>query len=94
MTRKFIAPPSGNHLIEDDDAVVKGVLAKGDRQHDISAWFGVAVGRIVEISTGAKFADVSPATLEELPPQVPNISGKQSAEVLTFLKVNPQFQGV
>ena len=59
MTQKFIAPPSGNRLDEDDAAVVKGMLARGDRQHDIAAWFGVNGGRIGEISTGAKLGSLT-----------------------------------
>lgn len=85
MTQKFIAPASGNRLDEDDAAIVKGMLARGDRQHDIAAWFGVNGGRIGEISTGAKFADVKPAEPEELPPQGPYLSGRQSAELLAKL---------
>ena len=32
-------------------AIVKGMLARGDRQHDIAAYFGINGGRIAEIST-------------------------------------------
>lgn len=85
MTQKFIAPPSGIRLDEEDAAIVKGMLARGDRQHDIAAWFGVNGGRIGEISTGAKFAEVKPVELEELPPQGPYLSGRQSAELLAKL---------
>lgn len=85
VTQKFIAPPSGNRLDENDAAIVKGMLARGDRQHDIAAWFGVNGGRIGEISTGAKFVEVKPAEPEELPPQGPYLSGRQSAELLAKL---------
>lgn len=85
MTQRFIAPLSGNRLDEVDAAIVKGTLAKGDRQHDIAAWFGVSGGRVGEISTGAKFAEVRPAEPEELPPQDPYLSGRQSAELLAKL---------
>ena len=34
------APPSGIALDENDAAIVKGMLARGDRQHDVAAWFG------------------------------------------------------
>lgn len=85
MTREFKAPPSGIRLDEDDAAVVKGMLARGDRQHDIAAWFGVNGGRIGEISTGSKFAEVKPAEPDELPPQGPYLSGRQSTELLAKL---------
>ena len=38
------AKPSGIHLTDQDAAIVKGMLARGDRQHDIAAWFGVNGG--------------------------------------------------
>lgn len=85
MTQAFKAPPSGIRLDEDDAAIVKGMLARGDRQHDIAAWFGVNGGRVAEISTGAKFAEVKPADLADLPPQGPYLSGRQSAELLAKL---------
>lgn len=61
------AQPSGIRLRDEDAALVKGMLARGDRQHDIAAWFGVNGGRIGEISTGAKFSDVKPADPADLP---------------------------
>jgi len=84
MTQKFVAPPSGIRLDEDDAAIVKGMLARGDRQHDIAAWFGVNGGRVGEISTGAKFAEVK-AAHQDLPPPGPYLSGRQSAELLAKL---------
>ena len=44
MTRKR-ANPSGISLTEEDAAIAKGMLARGDRQHDVAAWFGVNGGR-------------------------------------------------
>jgi hypothetical protein len=85
MTRDLKAPPSGNRLDEEDAAIVKGMLARGDRQHDIAAWFGVNGGRIGEISTSAKFAKVKPTDLADLPPQGPYLSGRQSAALLAKL---------
>ena len=79
------ARKSGISLNEEDAAIVKGMLRRGDRQHDIAAWFGVNGGRIGEISTGAKFAHVLPANPEELPPSGPYLSGRQSAEILAAL---------
>ena len=85
MTQSFKASPSGIRLDEEDAAIVKGMLARGDRQHDIAAWFGVNGGRIGEISTGAKFAEVKPADLACLPPRGPYLSGRQSTELLAKL---------
>ena len=49
---------SGISLTKEDASIVKGMLNRGDRQHDIASWFGVNGGRIAEISTGKKFKDV------------------------------------
>lgn len=56
-----------------DAAIVKGMLARGDRQHDIAAWFGVNGGRIADIKTKKKFANVAPI-YEKLPPSGPYIA--------------------
>ena len=73
------APASGITLNEDDAAIVKGMLERGDRQHDIAAWFGVNGGRIAEISTEDMFADVEPQT-DNLPPPGPYSSGRDIDE--------------
>ena len=45
------AKPSGIILDETDAAIAKGMISRGDRQHDIAAWFGVNGGRIGEIAS-------------------------------------------
>jgi hypothetical protein len=65
------AEPSGITLTAGDAAVVKGMLQRGDRQHDIAAWFGVNGGRIAEIASGHRFASTPAAPSGELPPQGP-----------------------
>lgn len=79
------AANSGISLTDEDAAIAKGMLHRGDRQHDIAAWFGVNGGRIAEISTGAKFSHVQPAAENELPPPGPYLSGRQSAAILEAL---------
>lgn len=79
------AKPSGVTLDQIDAAIVKGMLARGDRQHDIAAWFGVNGGRIAEIASGQKFSDVSPAALSSLPPEGPYLSGREAAVVQAAL---------
>src|SRR4051812_15220853 len=51
----------------EEAAVVKAMLAKGEKQHDIAAHFGVNGGRIAEIAQGKKFRHVTPATATSLP---------------------------
>ena len=76
MSRAIV---SGIKLTRQDVAIVKGMLHRGDRQHDIASWFGVNGGRIAEISTRAKFSDVLMQT-DRLPPVGPYLSGKQSTD--------------
>lgn len=69
MGRK--ARPGVPALAEGDAGLIKGMLARGDRQHDIAAWFGVNGGRIAEIANGTRFWWVEPAAHDTLPPQGP-----------------------
>lgn len=58
-------------LTENEARLVKGMLERGDRQHDIAAWFGVNAGRVAEIATGQKFWWVPPAPINQIPPAGP-----------------------
>jgi hypothetical protein len=50
---------------------------RGDRDHDIAAWFGVNQGRIAEAKEG-KFGTGQPAAAETLPPKgPPGIKGRR-----------------
>ncbi len=73
------AERSGISLTDADAAIVKGMLERGDRQHDIAAWFGVNGGRIAEISSGDKFTHVH-TQRDDLPPSGPYISGQASTK--------------
>ena len=79
------APPSGIRLDEGDAAVVKAMLARGDRQHDIAAWFGVNGGRIGEIANLRAFATVIPEHGANLPPRGPYPSGRDATVALQAL---------
>lgn len=79
------ANPSGIHLSKSDAAQVKGMLARGDRQHDIASWFGVNGGRIAEIATGVSYGWVEAAERDELPPPGPYLSGKAAHAAMTAL---------
>ena len=75
MSRR--AKSSGIRLTEYDAALVKGMLARGDRQHDIAAWFGVnggaggqgglpalrGPGGLVFIMRGGRWAEQARSTL-------------------------------
>lgn len=79
------AKPSGIHLTERDAAIVKGMLARRDRQHDIAAWFGVNGGRIAEIATGQKFRSVAAVPTANLPPPGPYPTGREATIALQAL---------
>jgi hypothetical protein len=65
-------------LSEGEIATVKGMLLRGDKQHDIAAWFGVNGGRIGEISTGQTGASVTAASVDQLPPRGPYMAGRSA----------------
>ncbi len=51
------------------------MLARGDRQHDIAAYFGVNAGRVAEISTGDNdYPNAEPLPEDELPPPGPYLT--------------------
>jgi hypothetical protein len=65
-------------LNQQEIATVKGMIARGDRQHDIAAYFGVNGGRIGEISTGHTGAAVEAAETNTLPPPGPYLAGRSA----------------
>lgn len=79
------ARASGISLSESDAAIVKGMLVRGDRQHDIAAWFGVNGGRVGEIATGYRFTKVAPADRDELPPPGPYPAGRVAVAAISAL---------
>ena len=84
------ASSSGLTLSRTDTAIVTGMLLRGDRQHDIAAWFGVNGGRIAEISTGARFGWVKAARVEALPPPGPYLCSREVTAALEAVKTAKQ----
>lgn len=82
------ANSSGVKLTESDAAMVKGMILRGDRQHDIASWFGVNGGRISEIASGHRFRYVAAAAFDKLPPSGPYSSDK--AQLISALAVARQ----
>ena len=80
------AEPSGISLTESEASIAKGMIARGDRQHDIAAWFGVNGGRIGDISTGNKFPNVTAATVDKLPPPGPYLTGRDAHAAMIALE--------
>jgi hypothetical protein len=79
------ANPSGIRLTERDAAIVKAMLARGDRQHDIAAWFGVNGGRVGEIASGRVYRSVQPDASANLPPPGPYPNGRDATIALRAL---------
>jgi hypothetical protein len=80
------ATESGIRLTNADAALVKGMLARGDRQHDIAAWFGVNGGRIAEIANGSKHKNVTAASKQKLPPPGPYLAGRDAHAAMFALE--------
>jgi hypothetical protein len=88
------APASGISLTEDDAAIVKGMLARGDRQHDIAAWFGVNGGRIGEIASERRFRAIEATPMQLLPLPGPYPSGRDTAMLIAAInKVRQALDG-
>lgn len=58
---------SGHSISEKDVPVILGMAARGDRDHDIAAWFGVNQARIAEAKDG-KWGIPAAASEGDLPP--------------------------
>ena len=68
---------SGYHLTNNDASMVLGQVARGDRDHDIAAWFGVNQGRIAEVKDGSHGTPAL-AKAEDLPPRgPPGVKGRR-----------------
>lgn len=60
--------PSANDISSRDAARILAMLARGDRPHDVAAWFGVNQGRIAEIEDG-EFGLARETDSKTLPPK-------------------------
>ncbi|WP_316174694.1 MULTISPECIES: hypothetical protein [unclassified Bradyrhizobium] len=66
-----------------DAKIAIGMLARGDNQHDVAAWFGENQARIVEASQG-KYGTTEAAPTSELPPKGP--PGIKGRRLLAFVE--------
>ena len=74
------ASASGYSLTANDVPVVLGMVLRGDRKHDIAAWFGVNQGRIADAENG-KYGGGAAAGVNALPPKGPaGIKGRALRE--------------
>jgi hypothetical protein len=71
------AKASGHSLTNKDASIILGMVARGDREHDIAAWFGVNQARIAEVKAGSH-GKLSTAPANELPPKgPPGVKGRR-----------------
>jgi hypothetical protein len=69
------AAASGITLKYRDECIVKGMLARGDRQHDIASYFGVNPARVNEVANGnGNYPNAQPTPEAELPPEGPYLT--------------------
>jgi hypothetical protein len=61
------ASRSGITVRAQDVPLILGMVARGDRRHDIAAWFGLNQGRIKETEDG-KHGPLAVAAANKLPP--------------------------
>lgn len=67
--------------------IVKGMLARGDKQHDIASYFGVNGGRVAEVATGkCDYPNAPVAAPEKLPPPGPYVGAKTVFEITQILE--------
>ncbi|TIS66675.1 hypothetical protein [Mesorhizobium sp.] len=79
------AATSGRRLSLGDASLVKGMIARGDRHHDIAAWFGVNQSRIAEVNDGHLHLTAVQAPANQLPPPGPYSSGQAAHTAITAL---------
>jgi hypothetical protein len=80
------ASASGIRLSNVDAAIVKGMLARVDRQHDVAAWFGVNAGRIADVANGKTHVSVQPVEKRKLPPPGPYLAGRDAQAAMFALE--------
>jgi hypothetical protein len=62
------------------------MLARGDKQHDVAAYFGVNGGRVGEVSTGNCDYPTAPAfPVDKLPPAGPYIGMRALSEIAAII---------
>ena len=67
--------------------LVKGMIARGDKQHDIAAYFGVNGGRVGEVSSGkCDYPNAPAATADKLPPPGPYVGARTVFEIKETLQ--------
>jgi len=81
-------------LTEKDAFIIKGMIARGDKNETIAAYFGVNQRAVSHVRSGKKFADVKAASQTELPPPGPyRVDPNYVRFYQTVTKVNELWEG-
>jgi hypothetical protein len=74
-------------LSSHDAKIIIGMVARGDPQHDVAAWFGENQGRVADALAGA-YGTNEAAPQAELPPSgAPGMKGRRlRSKVMTAIK--------
>lgn len=65
-------------LTSNDGKKIVGMAARGDKHHDIAAYFGENQARVAEVLSGQMFGALSAAPSDELPPKgAPGVKGRR-----------------
>lgn len=56
-------------LSQSEGRIIMGMLARGDKNHDIAAWFGENPARVAEVKDGTMFGVLPAAPASDLPPK-------------------------
>lgn len=79
--RGIIAEPSGIRVTEEDASLILGMVGRGDRKHDVAAYFGINNARVYDVMDGKLHPGIEPAPLEKLPPPGPYPNGRNALEM-------------
>lgn len=55
-------------LTNEQASIILGMVARGDKRHDIAAWYGENQARVAEVEDG-KYGQLQAASAEKLPPK-------------------------
>ena len=72
-------------LNDQDVATVKGMLARGDQQRDVAAYFGIAEEGIGAVAKGELGAQIPSASEDSLPPPGPYLAGRTALKAIDTL---------
>ncbi|MEO5706490.1 MAG: hypothetical protein ABIT10_09295 [Alteraurantiacibacter sp.] len=81
-------------LTDHDASLIKGMIARGDKNESIAAYFGVNQRAVSHVRSGQKFSDAKPAQPTQLPPPGPyGVDPIYASFYQTMVRVNEIWNG-